>query len=394
MRLRRLWFLSAPSRRQFLCSTAAGTLAASTIAQSLTGATPAQAQQAPAAGRPILLRGGCVLSLDRAIGDFEQADVLVEGSRISAIRPNIDAPNAEVIDASNTIVMPGFVDTHRHMWQGFLRNVLPDGSLQDYIQTRAAQVRRDDDGRRCLRRRSAERARRHRRRRDLRARLVAHPQHSGAHGRRHQRACRSPACARVFAYGSSAERRPGVSGRTTPGNKFPGDIARLRKQYFYSEDQLMTLLPGGARRRARDHAAYRGMRLATPARAISYPRRQRRRVRPQRVAREAQCCQNALKSDTTYIHCCTLNDTEWKLIQRYRRHGLDRRLRRDADGSRQSADPESRSTTGIRPVAERRRRDLGAERLLHTDAHRSLSLQKNEVWARQASPATRTRRRS
>ena len=40
--------------------------------------------------------------------------------------------NAEVIDAANTIVMPGFVDTHRHMWQGTLRNVLPDGSLDDY----------------------------------------------------------------------------------------------------------------------------------------------------------------------------------------------------------------------------------------------------------------------
>ena len=118
---------SALSRRQFLCSTAAGTLAASTIAQSLTVATPAQTQQAPAAVRPILLEGGCVLSLDRATGDFEQADVLVEGRRISAVRPNIDAPNAEVIDAS----MPGFVDTHRHMWQGLLRNVLPDGSLLD-----------------------------------------------------------------------------------------------------------------------------------------------------------------------------------------------------------------------------------------------------------------------
>src|SRR5262245_24881233 len=75
--------LSAPSRRQFLCTTAAGSLAAS-IAPSLIGAVPAQAQQAPAAGRPILLRGGCVLSLDRAVGDFEQADVLIEGNKISA----------------------------------------------------------------------------------------------------------------------------------------------------------------------------------------------------------------------------------------------------------------------------------------------------------------------
>ena len=86
----------------------------------------------PKPGRPILIKGGFVLSLDRAVGDFEQADVLIEGKKISAVRPNISAPNAQVIDAKNRIVMPGFVDTHRHMWQGFLRNVLPDGSLEDY----------------------------------------------------------------------------------------------------------------------------------------------------------------------------------------------------------------------------------------------------------------------
>ena len=75
------------------------------------------------AGRPILIKGGCVLSLDKAVGDFEQADVLIEGRKITAVKPNISAPNAQVIDAANRVVMPGFVDTHRHMWQGFLRNV-------------------------------------------------------------------------------------------------------------------------------------------------------------------------------------------------------------------------------------------------------------------------------
>ena len=121
------------SRRQFLCTTAAGAAAAPAIAASVIGsASEAQAQARPAPGRPILIKGGIVLSLDRAVGDFEQADVLIEGKKISAVRPNISAPNAQVIDAKNRIVMPGFVDTHRHMWQGFLRNVLPDGSLDDY----------------------------------------------------------------------------------------------------------------------------------------------------------------------------------------------------------------------------------------------------------------------
>src|SRR4029453_1421427 len=119
----------ALSRRQFLCTTAATAVAASTV---IGTASAQQPGGATAPGRAILIKGGCVLTLDRAAGDFEQADVLVEGGKISAVRPNISAPNAEVIDASRMIVAPGFVDTHRHMWQGILRNVLPDGSLEDY----------------------------------------------------------------------------------------------------------------------------------------------------------------------------------------------------------------------------------------------------------------------
>ena len=186
----------AMSRRQFLCTTAASTVAASAIAASVIGTAQAQAPAQPAPGRPILLKGGCVLSLDRAIGDLEQADVLIEGSKISAVRPNIDAGNAEVIDASNTIVMPGFVDTHRHMWQGFLRNVLPDGSLDDYRNVVQRTFGAKMTARRRLRRRSAQRARRHRHRRNLRARLVAHPEHAGAHRRSHQGIGRTRACAR------------------------------------------------------------------------------------------------------------------------------------------------------------------------------------------------------
>ena len=98
----------AVSRRQFLCTTAASAAAASTVASAIVGT--ARAQQpggATAPGRAILIKGGCVLTLDRAVGDFEQADVLVEGGKISAVRPNISAPNAEVIDAARMIVMPG-----------------------------------------------------------------------------------------------------------------------------------------------------------------------------------------------------------------------------------------------------------------------------------------------
>jgi cytosine/adenosine deaminase-related metal-dependent hydrolase len=71
----------------------------------------------------ILLKDGCVLSLDRKIGNFHRADVLIDGSTISEIGPDLRAGNAEVIDVSDSIVMPGFVDTHRHVWEGLFRNL-------------------------------------------------------------------------------------------------------------------------------------------------------------------------------------------------------------------------------------------------------------------------------
>ncbi len=67
-----------------------------------------------------LLRGGTVLTMGRA--NHLAADVLIEGGVISEIGPGIRARDADVIDATNSIVMPGFVDTHRHAWQSLFRN--------------------------------------------------------------------------------------------------------------------------------------------------------------------------------------------------------------------------------------------------------------------------------
>ncbi|RFU41730.1 amidohydrolase [Actinomadura logoneensis] len=79
---------------------------------------------------PLLIQGGLVLS-PRVLG---VADVLVRDGVIAAVGPGLPVPDgAEVIDASGRIVLPGFVDTHRHMWQGAIRGVLPDTSLHAYL---------------------------------------------------------------------------------------------------------------------------------------------------------------------------------------------------------------------------------------------------------------------
>lgn len=81
-----------------------------------------------------LFKGGIVLTLDKTIGNFMQGDVLVEGEKIVEVAPAIEASDAEIIDASNMIVMPGFVDTHRHIWQGIVRNMGTDHDLGGYFE--------------------------------------------------------------------------------------------------------------------------------------------------------------------------------------------------------------------------------------------------------------------
>jgi cytosine/adenosine deaminase-related metal-dependent hydrolase len=71
----------------------------------------------------VLIKGGTVLTLDRAVGNLVEADVLVDDGIISEVGSSLRARNAEVVDAADTIVMPGFVDTHRHLWQSLIGGV-------------------------------------------------------------------------------------------------------------------------------------------------------------------------------------------------------------------------------------------------------------------------------
>lgn len=81
----------------------------------------------------LLLRGAHVVSLDDGVGELI-GDVLIDDGAIAAVGPEIDVADAEQIDLSGEILMPGFVDTHRHTWQTPFRGVCADWTLEDYFR--------------------------------------------------------------------------------------------------------------------------------------------------------------------------------------------------------------------------------------------------------------------
>src|SRR5437762_6139533 len=240
--------IHSSSRRDFLKATAATGVAAA--GANLFAARPATAAvgDPPAdSGRPgrrYVIRGGSVMSLDPNVGDFPQADVLVEGKKILKVGPNLSAGSADVIDASGRIVMPGFIDTHHHQFETALRSFLADGLLlpgtpggdinyYQYILLTFAPVYRPqdayinelfgglsqlDDGVTTVH-------------------DISQIHHSPAHSDAAIQALFDTGRRAAFGYFESAG---GVV-----GNQYPTDAGRIKQQWFSSSDQLVTMIMGG-----------------------------------------------------------------------------------------------------------------------------------------------------
>src|SRR5947209_18507579 len=85
-------------------------------------------------GRPVVFRNATVLTIDPSLGMIERGDVLVVDNRIAEVGRQINAPDSAVeIDASGGILMPGMVDTHRHMWQTAHRGFHAEWTLTNYV---------------------------------------------------------------------------------------------------------------------------------------------------------------------------------------------------------------------------------------------------------------------
>jgi cytosine/adenosine deaminase-related metal-dependent hydrolase len=127
------------NRRHFLSSSVAAAAAIATqgLAQAARPIAGDRCISNPAANsrdRRLLIQGGTILSMDAQVGDLPRGDILIEGSKIVRVAERIEARDARIIDGRGRIVIPGFVDTHRHAWEGQLRRINPNSAdLMNYI---------------------------------------------------------------------------------------------------------------------------------------------------------------------------------------------------------------------------------------------------------------------
>ncbi|CCK24988.1 amidohydrolase [Streptomyces davaonensis JCM 4913] len=187
----------------------------------------------PADQRRILFTGATIVTMDPELGVIDRGDLLVEGDTITAVGRDLDAGDAVVVDASGTILSPGFVDTHRHAWEAQLRRIMPDvDDLGGYVMSTLAgyaTVYRPEDMYIGTK---------------LAALTAIDSGITTMLDFSHNSRTREHSDAAIEALVDTGIR--GVHASMGPhfgewDRQWPGDLARVKEQYFSSDDQLLTL---------------------------------------------------------------------------------------------------------------------------------------------------------
>ena len=276
---------------------AAGVAAAQSPGREAADAGLTQANLDP--NRRLLLKGGTIISLDPAVGDFVQGDILIRGTKIEAVGANVKSSGLarrQIIDAANTILIPGFVDCHRHSWEGVLRRIIPNGDIAKYTATThqlfALHYRPHDmyvsnliTALGCI---------------DAGITCIidnSHNSRSGAHS--------DAAVQALFDSGIRAVHASGAPSAGTWERQWPQDLERLQKRFFASDDQLVTLRMFSGLDRANYAMARKlGLRITTEFQGAAAAR-----------LLEQFSGEKLLGPDITYNHCGAITDLAWQRIR-------------------------------------------------------------------------------
>jgi 5-methylthioadenosine/S-adenosylhomocysteine deaminase len=261
-------------------------------------------------GNRAVIRNGFVVSADPTVGEIAGGDILVEDGTIVAVGAQLDAGDVEVIDASNMIVIPGFVDTHRHTWQTPVRGILPSCTLDAYFSDMLGNIgthyRAEDVYAANLG--GALEA--------LNAGITtlldwSHVNNTPEHSDEAIRGLKDSGIRAVYAHGVPAS---GEWWAYSP-LEHPEDIRRIREQYFSSDDQLLTLaLAARAPGNVTPEVAKHDWELARDigARISVHVGMRLTGVHVHHVLGMDEL--GIMGSDTTYIHCTDSTDEELDLI--------------------------------------------------------------------------------
>jgi cytosine/adenosine deaminase-related metal-dependent hydrolase len=260
----------------------------------------------------VLLKGGTVLSVDPDVGDLQSGDVLIEDDRIAGVEASIDA-DAEIVNCADKIVIPGFVDSHRHTWEAAIRNCAPNATLDDYfvdiLDTFAPLYRAEDvyasnvaGSLECLNAGITT--------------LVdwSHINNTPEHPDAAIRGLQETGIRAQYAYGSantSLEKYWFFSAEAIPGD----DVRRVRDTYFSSADGLLTMAlatrgPGFTQDKVVQSEWGLARELGIPLTVhVAMGRMAGRFAMVEQLDRLG-----LLGPDTTFIHCCYFSEHEWKRV--------------------------------------------------------------------------------
>jgi 5-methylthioadenosine/S-adenosylhomocysteine deaminase len=260
--------------------------------------------------RRTLITGGWVITCDQALGDIQNGDILIDAGKIIAVGSKISAGDADVIDASGMVVIPGLVDTHRHTWQTCVRHTCADIPALEYFDLMM--------GRRGPRYRPED---------VYMGNLVgaltaleggvttlldwSHIQNSPEHTDAAIAALKDAGIRAVFGHGVPAP-RPGVNRRAPP---HPHDIRRVRRDLLASDDALITLAMAARGPELADDGIWQadlvmarelGIRTTIHMGAFAF--------NGAKAAITQMWKFGLLGPDLTFVHCCTCADEEFRMM--------------------------------------------------------------------------------
>ncbi len=292
--MKRVSAKGASMSRRGLIKASAGIAVAAAAPSELMAAENSVTSVAAHPRRRLLLKGGTIITMDPTLGDIAQGDLLIEGKKIVAVGGALAVADAEVINAANCILIPGFVDAHRHAWEGQLRRINPNAATLDAYSAAThlsfAKVYRPEDmyvgnlitALGCI---------------DAGITCIidnSHNSRSAAHSDMAIRALMDSGIRAAHASG------PPLAGDWD--HQWPQDLSRLQKKFFSSSDQLVTLrIFAGPNREQWALARQLGLRITMEFQGPAMAKLM------DQFAEE-----KLLGPDVTFNHCGNLPESTWQ----------------------------------------------------------------------------------